>query len=954
MTRRRQTSASTLQIVAAVVVLLAVLVGMAFILAPRKPEAPPKSTVSYAPPPTAKPKPAEDDRDFEPLPPPRPEKPARDGAVSDGTVPAVDEASSGYTISGTVTRASDGSPLEKAKVAAYLLTAENPIARGGDWREGVDTDAGGAFRMAGLEAGSYRVVVTYEGLVRSETVTEAIGPEYPEAVIEVALHEGASIAGRVTVAGSSQGAADVAVRLEDVDAATRTDADGRYELSGLAPGEYGVTLNLRNTPYRAGKTLPFQKVTVKGADDRIINVDFQVESAGIVWGYVLTTNKEPVPNADVVLCTSDSPLSQMLSMAARQEAPVTGSTDESGYYELAGVPLNQTWRIYATANSTTPQLADPFLLTAAQNTVRIDIYMFAGSNVYGAVESSKGGLVEGADIMCIPSYSSLLSPMETPQAVRNSSSDAGGQFVLTQVPPGEYQLFARKKGFKISVTGFPIYPDGYTDLTNVRLTLNPVDDGEHTVFGIVLDGNGVGVDGAEVELTGASAEGLEAVERQETTSGGGRFQFAGVGSGIYSLQVRKDGFSPVTVRRVRLNEENKVVLRQTGTVRGVVLAKKSRQAPPSYSVEAYPLATEGGGRASFMGMMDNPSNSMNFSNPDGSFELRLDAGTYRLEAKSDGYAPARTEIQVQTGQVLEGVELLLNDEGARISGMVAAGDGGNVQGTTVTLIEAATPAEAMMLLGGSGGSATQQIGADGTFTFEDLPGAVYFVVASHPRYAAGVSEMIELSEGENRENIRIRLGFGGGLEGYVFREGQASAGAVVLVAGNGTTQSATTDQSGYYHMDGLTSGVYQAMVTEIAGGGDLSSIYGAQGVQVTVQEGQTTRHDFGSGAGARIEGQCMPGPANMLGGRAVLALPGSNPAPLGGEADLGQMMGQSTGINPMGSFVMEDVPPGEWQLDIYYLEFGVRNPVTVRYVHSQPLSVSGGEVIPLTIPVSNY
>ncbi len=169
--------------------------------------------------------------------------------------------------------------------------------------------------------------------------------------------------------------------------------------------------------------------------------------------------------------------------------------------------------------------------------------------------------------------------------------------------------------------------------------------------------------------------------------------------------------------------------------------------------------------------------------------------------------------------------------------------------------------------------------------------------------------------------------------------------------GNGVTEHTAADETGYYYLDGLADGVYQAMVTDISSG-DLRSVYGARGVQVTVAEGQVTRYDFGAREGARIEARCLPGPANMLGGRAVLQQPGYIQAHLGETVEVTQLLGQSVGISPRGDFVMEDVPPGEWQLDIYYFELGIANPLEVRYVHTELIEAVDGEVLTLNLHVS--
>ena len=960
--QRNKTSISTLQIIAAAMIILGVLVGLAFFMAQPKPEAPPKSKITYQEPPTAKPQPktAGTDEPFVPVPSPTPAVAAPADQTAAVVAAAAPENEVQYRITGTVTNAADKSPVAKARVTASRMPSpgEAPPPRKPGRRGPDPNDAGyattkedGTYEVVLMKPGVFSVEFTAKGLITGKKISDALTPEQPERELNIELSSGATVSGRVKVTGSAVGAPDLKVYVEH-GPETKTDADGRYDLAGLAPGESGVVVELRGTEYVAGKALPFQKVKIATVSDHLKNVDFEVDVAGIVWGYVTSGNKQPVPNADVVLCTSDSPLSQALNSMVKQAPPLSNKSGDDGYYELRGVPLNQPWRLYATCKESAPQLADPFLLTKDLRSVRIDVFLFSGSNVLGVVKSDKGEVIQDADISCIPAYSKLLSPVEAPQAFRGARSDEAGQFTITQLPPGEYQLFARKKGFKISAMGYPIYPDGYSDI-KVELTLASADDGQYRVFGVVKDNKGAAVDGANIKLSGMSGATFDAMVRTTTSAGDGKFNFDGVNTGYYSLEVTKEGFAPTTMRRVRLNEEIQLVLKQTAMIRGFVTARDTGKAPPTYTVDAYPMSAGGEGKLDMMTMMSGATNSMSFSNPDGSFEMSVNAGAYRLEAKAEGYAPARAEVDVQAGQVMDGVKLVLDNRGGTISGTVYAGDGSSVQGAQVTLIEASSPAEAMMMLPSAQGANTQQVGADGSFSFENLAAGSYIVVAKHPRYATGTSEMIDVAQGGKQDNVRVRLGFGGGVEGYVYKQGQVSVGAVVMVVGNGATKSATTDKSGHYLIDGLATGTYQAMVTEISSG-DISSIYGARGLQVSVQEGQTARCDFGSQSGARIEGQCVPGPTSMLGGRVVLHMPGGVPVPLGGMADVSQLMGQSSGVNPMGNFTLEDVAQGDWQLDVYYFELGGANPLQVRYVHTELVTVAESQVIPLTLNISNF
>lgn len=963
--RRSISSVSIVQVIAMVVLVLIALIGLAFMLAPRKPAPPPTSRISYEPPPEKK----EDRHAPEPIaeivaPVPAPVvEPPKEAPAA-----VVEEPKLALKITGVVLNATNQAPIPNAKITTLRKgTAEDrTVLASMDRRERrrmrgrlldkqqVSSDEKGAFAVDLTQAGVYEVTINAPGYIAFTAETDLLNEALLEYHLEAKLSSGASISGKVTESGTGKGAGGVTVSVESAGGPSGvTDTEGNYTVEGLPTGTFGVAVDLRGSPYMAGQTLPFQKVTIKSADQKLKNIDFVVEAAGVVWGYVLSPDQQPITEANVILSSDQSMLAQALSTIAKKSAPITDVTGEDGYYELTGVPFNQEWRIHALSGVYAPQLSEPFLLTTAQRNVRIDIYMFAGTNVYGQVVTDSGKAVPGAEVICIPAYSRFFSSMTAPQAFRNANSDAEGVFTIQELPAGEYQLFAQKQGYKITPVGMPIYPDGYSDLNGIKLVLSSVEEGSYAVYGQAVDDHSRGIDGVNIRLAGVSMGGLQGSERTTTTAGGGQFRFDGVATGQYTIVAEKDGYSPTTVRRVRLNDETRVLMRQTAVVRGRVLAKGGNIPLEMYEVAAYPLS-ESTGSVNVMGMMGDNMRSEQFYAADGSYELSINAGTYRLEASAAGYTPARTEIKVEAGEVLTGIDLTLDEEGGVIAGSVFAADGGSVAGAVVTLLEASSPAEALMMLASNAvpEDHIQKVGGDGAFSFDSLPAGEFVIIAQHPGYPTAQSELIVLGEADRQENVRVRFGAGGAIEGYVYSEGQAVPGAVILVVGNGVTQNATTDESGYYYLDGLSSGVYQAMVTDISSG-DLSSIYDARGVQLTVEEGVATRYDFGTQEGARIEGQCVPGPVNMLGGRAVLVRPGMSQAPLGETVDVTQLLGQSVGINPAGNFIMEDIMPGEWQLDIYYFEMGVGNPLEVRYVHSEFIQVEQGEVLPLVLNV-NY
>ena len=986
MTRRHKStsSVSTLQILFAVVALLVVLISIALMLAPKKPKAPPPSAMSYAERP--KERSVEAPREKRAVQAPSTPKPATPEPPAPPEEP--EEEAREFVMTGRVTDSRTRAPVYKARVRAQR---EWTAAEERGWqernkamiaaRDGKELDAlreeekglrlsahtwtneGGEFEIRISQGGDYHIEVLRAGYLPGKAEVEGLGKNGTERVVNIALSVGAEILGRVTESGSSIGAKDLFIRLEPIEVdkgnyhlamynrrenRCTTDDDGHYSLGGLVPGEYAVSVDVSQSPYKIGKVMPYQKVIISHPDQQVRGVDFEVDAAGVVWGYVVTPEGDPIDGAEVLLCTSDSVLSQALSAMVHRAPPAHDRSEADGYYELLGVPLNEEWRVYAMSKDHSPQLADPFLLTNSKRSVRIDIFLFGGTTVYGWVVDPQGGPIANADVLCIPGFTSLLSPMDNPQAFRDGRANEFGEFELKDLPAGSYQIFARQDGYKLSAMGEPVYPNGYTDITNVQIVLYPVDEGDHAIFGIVTDAAGAPLDGVHVRVEGFGTESLSNVNWETTTDGNGEFRIDGVELGMYGLIVDKPGYGHKTLTRVLLDKPNSIILEASAVVRGMVVVRDTGRPPEgACTVSAAPLPGLGGGAMSLARLMDDPS-TRSVQTADGHFELYLAAGAYRLEAASGDLTPGRAEILLEPGQVLEGITLYLTRTGGTIEGRVTTADGKSPQGALVMLIEAESSAESMVMLavGEGAGLQSTRVGADGHFMFTNLPSSTYNVIVQHEVYATAESGPVFLEPQGSVPGITVRLGAGGALEGYVYEAGQPVAGAIVMVIGSGTTETATTENNGHYYIEGLAGGTYQVVVSS-ASMSNITAVYGTRGDQVIIEDGRTTRHDFGAGVGVRLEGRCDPPPATLLGGRVLVRRPGPPLVSLGEMVAITQLSGQSSGIDPSGIFSLEDIEPGEWQLDIYYFE---ATPLEIRYMHTELVVVTGEEdVIPLEV-----
>ena len=217
--RRSNATVSTVQIIAAAMIVLAALVGGAFLFAPERTPPPPVSAISYQELPGSSqpdggdtsPALGEVPRATRPKPPPA----AADAAPAgdDGEVLA-DEAA-GFVIRGVVTATSDGTPLAGAQVSARQGTfrGANRSAFSNSGYQ-AETGADGTYLLEVFEEDVYTVAVTMPGFVAVKQETPRLSPDQPETELNVQMDTGATISGRVTEAGGSTAAVGVRVIVQ--------------------------------------------------------------------------------------------------------------------------------------------------------------------------------------------------------------------------------------------------------------------------------------------------------------------------------------------------------------------------------------------------------------------------------------------------------------------------------------------------------------------------------------------------------------------------------------------------------------------------------------------------------------------------------------------------------------------------------------------------------------------
>ncbi|HOK09961.1 MAG TPA: carboxypeptidase regulatory-like domain-containing protein [Candidatus Hydrogenedens sp.] len=987
-------SKGVIQAVFVLVLLIIIGLALAFLLAPEKPEAPPRSKISYEGKPTSSPKPTKQYDEILPETPSSTEPVKTERQTSPQSTPKTEEdieqeqkefpvivkvldGETNQPIAGAQVLLATGMTHKKGPTITSSITgrdASQYYIESRKVRGPFSTNTEGIAQLS-LYSGeleryrkeSMRIVVKSGDYIQEEEQISSINIEETKPTeVVIRLYKGGTIEGKVVEEGSNTGASGIKIFIDQgsnpflkqgkllPESTSITDEEGNFKLTGLIPGTYGLYVSVEGTPYLPSKKeIPYKKVTLVSPKDSQKGIIFKVEPAGMIWGYIMNMSGEPVSGAQIMLTTSQSIFTQAVNAFLTKEGPKSTSSDSTGYYELGGVALNQEWRLYVTAEGNyTPQLSDVFALTPSYRVVRVDINMFDGGSVAGSIRDTDGKPVSNAEVLCMPEYRAIFSPLDQPTAFRSVTSQEDGTYLLTGLPPGNFQVMAWKAGFKVPLSGVKISSDGFSRLDGINFTLEPIDKGDLSVFGKVTNPQGQPLSGADVNLEGVTTAGFQSEEHSTTTDSSGMYRIDGVNIGYYELRVSYPGYVTRTLYNVRFNQPTDIVLQTFGVIRGQVLVKETGSPlEQPFTIKATPSAysADESGDIAFAQYTTEPVEG-SFTDKEGRFELELGPGAFDLVATAEEYVEGRAQVTVREGETVE-VKIYVSKQGAVLAGKVTIRGGGNPQGTRVFLIRAESETEAMskvLLADEATGTKVQGVGDDGAFRFEAVAEGNYVVVAQHEGYAMANSGLISLNPGQRMENITITLSSGGGLEGHIYIDGKLAGNAMVIILGPGGLKTTNADESGYYSFEGLSSGVYQLVASPVGASDvnevediNMSGLFETRGVPVEVKEGQTTRFDFGRMGGTRIEGRCNPAPP--IGGIALLRPPSGRTYAFGQIVNMDELVGSmSTMVNPLGgNFVFEDVPTGEWQLDIYYVQFGRG----VRYVYTVIVDVKGEEPV---------
>lgn len=691
-----------------------------------------------------------------------------------------------------------GVEIHRRRPRTLRLGRSMQLQGSGFWELGdasATSSADGSFELAGLPpATPIELRLLKSGYaVKHERVAE-LDPAVPAGEIVITLEAGRSATGQViTENGLPIVGAEVALFPSLTGAAAEqdfevkenfgaaTDARGIFTLHDLPPGTY----------YLAARAQTFPELLVPGieisAGGPPLDLGTLVLVPGVrLAGRVVDGDGEPVAEAQLSLRNADG--EQIVVQRAASPWFASALSRQNGSFDFDGLPRDARLTMVVSADGYLPRSLP---VTTGQDDRRLRIELDTGGWIAGEVRDGRGGPAAGARVTAEsgPGLRRLSKWVS-----RDAESDPDGRFVVSGLPPGDYEIVAVSGRFKSEPILREVTSRG---LAGLDLQLAARTSLEVTV----LDPSGVAVPRAWVTATSGSA------------SGGPRRAFAATApSGLAVLEPLDGGTYRVSAQHSDYDTVERVVEVPARGAEILELAFERRQEDDRYPISGRVVDAAGlpvaGARVGFSLSPGGPAVE---SGPDGSFELFARVGQHRLSCRREGYAGYVGELLELTEAGLMGILVELQ-EGVDVVGRVS----GVAPEDLVRLVVLARGGEDRMFLGQQYGS----INYAGELRIPDLAPGRWQVRAELLNPTRAAEEWVEIVPGDAEVYVELRFEDGYRLTGSVLGRGVPMAGATVSVRCDGDFRGETySDGEGRFTLDHVPSG--RCVVRSVDPGGGL-------------------------------------------------------------------------------------------------------------------------------------
>ena len=388
---------------------------------------------------------------------------------------------------------------------------------------------GRPFEVDNVPAGAFSVEIYAQGLAPHNSSAIQVESGRITDMGEIRLEEGWRLNGEALEQATQRPVAGASVQIRDASEAysfgpvlqqATTDADGRFEVAGITPGNYRV---VANHPDYAPAESRFS--LTEGLEAPLVRLAFQ--PGGVLVGTVRERTGTPIERAWVAVS------SDQFTLAARAESNASGAYSVS---RLAGGAYTVTW---GRAGTATPIGPPKQVSIRAGDEVRLDLSEQGRIRLSGTV--SKGPEpVASATLMLMPAETLSRDAM---QRAIHAETDAAGRYDVMLEHPGSYTVVVRPslRSLEMKTVNVEI-PDESEVARDIVLPGN-------RIAGVVLDADEQPVAdgfvalipaGMPLDQTALAQGGFELGQTDAT----GRFSFDGVEPQAYELAVARLGATP--------------------------------------------------------------------------------------------------------------------------------------------------------------------------------------------------------------------------------------------------------------------------------------------------------------------------------------------------------------------------------------------------------------------------
>ena len=525
----------------------------------------------------------------------------------------------GVKLTGRVT-GPDGSPLSGVTVREGGQNMGPARMMGGGAAGSGSTDPNGEYAIEAIDAGEKTFTFSRQGYLSEDRTITLSGRE---ARLDVQLSSGMTLNG-VVVTDAGAPVADAAVSANSASESgfgrtSRSDANGNFTISGLAPGHY--TLNAAKQGLTNGILRDFD--IAAGAPARIV-----MKTGGTIVGHVTGLTDADLQNTTVT--------------ASGQNGGASAEVDGTGSFRIEGAPTG-TVRVFAR----TGRGMGPGGKSSGVQSVQVD----PGSSVQVDIQFKTSTVIRGRitrNGQALPNVMVMFSPRNAgSQTQASGTADASGNYEISGLEDGTYTVgvldIDRSGAFSSS---YDVHGSGTYDIEIKTASLR----------GRVVDSStGAALANAEIQIQ--SGQGFFS-SRTALTDPNGQFFLDNIARGSYQATAQKDGYGH-DVRQVVVGDTAPDDLEfKLSPGSGVTLRVVDGRDNRALSANVMRVVDAQGRQ------IENNA-GFRFSSSPEPVKLTLSPGTYSVTLTAMGYAPKTLNVTAPsdiTVQMLPGGTLILRSK----------------------------------------------------------------------------------------------------------------------------------------------------------------------------------------------------------------------------------------------------------------------------------------------------